>query len=156
MKRMTTLTLTIMFGIAGQTFADDGHAQHGKEHHQKMRMEVQGICPVSGEKLGTHGEPVAVTVGPKKEEVFLCCKACLEGKIDAKNWATIHANIVKAQGTCPVMKKPLPKNAEWTVVEGQIVYVCCPPCTDKIERNPTKYLETVDGFYHDSLTAEKN
>lgn len=161
MKQLTTLGLMIALGFTGQLFAEDGHSDHGHKNHsqnhrEKKRIAVQNICPVSGEKLGAHGEPIKVTVGEKKEEIFLCCKACLEGKIDAKNWGTIHANIAKAQGKCPVMKKDLPNNPKWTVVEGQIVFVCCPPCTGKIERDPKTYLGQVDEYYHQALTAQKN
>ena len=85
----------------------------------QVRAAVQQVCPTSGNKLGEHGAPIKVKIG--KEEVFLCCKGCLKSKIDAKHWATIHANFAKAQGQCPVMKKTLPKNPKWTIVEGRIV-----------------------------------
>ena len=86
--------------------------------------------------------------------MFLCCKGCLKSKIDAKHWATIHANFAKAQVQCPVMKKTLPKNPKWTIVEGRIVYVCCPPCIKKIEANPKTYLKMVDELYAASLKKE--
>ena len=87
----------------------------------QIRSAVQDICPVSGKKLGTHGQPAKVKIG--EEVVFLCCKGCLNGKVKAEHWSTIHANFAKAQGICPVMKKPLPRNPKWTVVDGRIVYV---------------------------------
>ena len=78
MKQLTTLGLMIALGFTGQLFAEDGHSDHGHKNHsqnhrEKMRIAVQNICPVSGEKLGAHGEPIKVTVGEKKEEIFLCC-----------------------------------------------------------------------------------
>ncbi len=45
------------------------------------------------------------------------------------------------------MKKPLPQNPKWTIVEGRIVYVCCPPCIEKIEADPKTYLKIVDASY---------
>ena len=54
-----------------------------------------------------------------------------------------------------VMKKALPKNAKWTIVNGRIVYVCCPPCIKKIEAEPEKYLKMVDQSYSESLKAKK-
>lgn len=152
MRIATTLAGgALLLLIVHASLANDGH-DHGASdeklpHRDQLRMAAQKICPVSGEKLGTHGMPVKVTVGQQKEEIYLCCQACAKGKLDAKHWATIHANIAKAQGKCPVMQKALPQNPNWTVVNGQIVYVCCPPCTDKIEQAPESYLKRVDGYY---------
>ena len=122
-----------------------------KPTSEEIRMAVQGICPVSGQKQGEHGDPVEVKIG--KERVFLCCKSCATGKVKPEHWATIHANFAKAQRICPVMKKELPKGAKWTIVEGRIVYVCCPPCIEKIEAEPKAYLKTVDEQYLASLKA---
>jgi hypothetical protein len=124
-----------------------------KMTRDQLRAAVQKICPVSGNKLGAHGTPVKVKMG--KETVFLCCKGCLKGKVDAKRWATIHANVAAAQTKCPVMNKTLPKNPKWTIVEGQIVYICCPPCADKITADPKTYLRKVDQLYAASLKAKQ-
>lgn len=117
--------------------------------HDDIRIATQKICPVSGKKLGSMGEPIKRRIG--KEELFLCCKGCAKGKVDRAHWGTIHANFKKAQGICPVMKKPLPAKAKWTVVEGQIVYICCPPCTKKIEADPKKYVAEVASLYSKSM-----
>jgi len=53
------------------------------------------------------------------------------------------------------MKHDLPKKPKWTIVEGQIVYVCCPPCTKKIAAKPQKYLRAIDELYIASLKAKK-
>ena len=119
----------------------------------QLRMAVQGICPVSGRELGTHGEPVAVKIG--EETIFLCCQGCASGQVNAEHWATIHANFAKAQGICPVMKHALPEASKWTIVEGQIVYVCCPPCIKKIEADPETYLKSVDELYRASLAKRE-
>ena len=117
-----------------------------------VRVAVQGICPVSGEKLGSMGQPVKVRIG--KEEVFLCCKGCLTRKVQPEHWVTIHTNFAKAQGICPVMNSPLPEKPKWTIVEGRIVYVCCPPCTAKIEADPAPYLKAVDERYAAYLKSQ--
>ncbi len=119
----------------------------------EIRMAVQQICPVSGQKLGEHGKPIAVKIG--KEQVFLCCKGCTTGKVKPEHWATIHVNFAKAQRICPVMKHDLPKGAKWTIVEGRVVYVCCPPCIKKIEAEPKAYLKAVDELYLASLKKRK-
>jgi hypothetical protein len=40
----------------------------------RAAAEKQGDCPVSGEKLGSMGVPIKVTV--KERDVWLCCKSC--------------------------------------------------------------------------------
>ena len=99
------------------------------------------------------GQPVTVKIG--EEQLFLCCKSCLNGKVKSEHWKTIHVNFAKAQGICPVMKKALPASPKWTVVNGRIVYVCCPPCTKKIEADPVTYLKAVDALYAASLKKEE-
>lgn len=128
----------------------DAHQQMTRD---QLHVAVQEICPVSGQKLGAHGEPVKVKIG--EEQVFLCCKGCLQGKVDPKHWATIHANAAKAQAKCPVMNRALPEAPQWTIVEGQIVYICCPPCAKKIEADPKTHLQKVDALYAASLEAQQ-
>ena len=137
-------------GHAGQN-----HTQANKEllNRDQLRAAVQEICPVSGGKLGQMGTPFKVKVG--EETVFLCCQGCMKRKINPQHWATIHANFAKAQGICPVMKNELPKNPKWTIVKGQIIYVCCPPCTKKIAADPKAYLKAVDKLYTASLQAKQ-
>ncbi len=120
----------------------------------QLRAAVQAICPVSGEALGSMGDPIKVQVG--EETVFLCCKGCLGKQIKPEHWATIHSNYATAQRICPVMKKNLPKNPKWTFVEGQIVYICCPGCDKKIIADPQNYLRAIDDLYASALSAKGN
>ena len=149
------LVVALLMGI-GQVAIGQKATQPDKEQiaHDQLRAAVQKICPVSGNNLGEHGPPIKVQIG--QETVFLCCKGCAQGKVDAKHWATIHANFAKAQRICPVMKNELPRNPKWTVVEGQIVYVCCPPCTKKIAAAPAAYLEKIDELYTASLKSRRS
>ena len=122
--------------------------------HDQIHIAVQEICPVSGQKLGDHGAPLKVKIG--EEALFVCCRGCLQGKqVDPQHWATIHANFAKAQRICPIMKKELPANPKWTVVEGQIVYVCCPPCTEKVAAEPQRFLQRIDELYLESLQVRQ-
>ena len=120
--------------------------------HDQLKIATQKICPVSGNPLGSMGTPTKVRVGD--EEVFLCCQGCTQGQINKQHWATIHANFAKAQGKCPVMEKTLPAKPKWTIVKGQIVYICCPPCTKKIQADPDKYLAKVGSYYTASLKQQ--
>ncbi len=155
MRYMSTIAaIAVMMSGAqlslGQNLVDTTKEQQSRD---QLRAAVQDICPVSGGKLGSMGEPIKVKVG--KETVFMCCKGCLEQKIKREHWLTIHANFAKAQRICPVMKHELPKNPKWTLVEGQIVFVCCPPCTKKIAADPKTYLRAIDQLYLAAFDAKK-
>lgn len=143
----------VTFAIVALSFVSIVSAQEVSKHDQ-IHIAVQEICPVTGQKLGNHGAPLKVKIG--EEALFACCRACLQGKqVDPKHWATIHANFAKAQRICPIMKKELPESPKWTVVEGQIFYVCCPPCTDKIAADPQKFLQQLDDLYLATLQARQ-
>lgn len=119
---------------------------------ESLLVGAQQICPVMGKDLTKMGGPVKATVG--EQTVFLCCKGCLKGKIDQQHWDQIQANLMAAQGKCPVMGKPLPENPTSIVVNGRKVFVCCPPCTNKIKADPGKYLAIVDGFLGENLARQ--
>jgi YHS domain-containing protein len=112
-------------------------------HSDHMQIAAQGICPVSGQKLGAMGEPIKVKVG-ENEVAFLCCKGCLGKQLSAEHWVTIQTNLAKAQGTCPVMGKPVDASMKSTVVNGRKIFVCCPPCIEKIQADPATFVAKVD------------
>lgn len=153
MKTTWMLALAALVAGLGQVAAGQVAGQAGDEQARRdqLHIAVQEICPVSGQKLGKHGPPVKAQVG--EETIFLCCKGCLKGQIKPENWAKIHANFARAQGICPVMENKLPKNPKWTIVDGEIIYVCCPSCTEKIKADPQTYLHKVDELYTASLRS---
>jgi len=57
---------------------EDGLANLSPEDQEAARK--QGVCPVTGEKLGSMGTPYKVTIDGR--DVFLCCQGC-EAKIKA-------------------------------------------------------------------------
>jgi hypothetical protein len=146
-KARMLVAVAVVMGI-GQVALGQAPSQR-----DQIRIAVQEICPISGQKLGSMGAPIKVRVG--QETVFLCCKGCLKKQVSPQHWTTIHANFSKAQRICPVMKHELPKKPKWTIVEGQIVYVCCPPCTKKIAADPESYLRKIDELYTASLRASR-
>lgn len=115
----------------------------------ELLIAAQKICPVSGEDLRAMGGPVKAKSGDMT--IFLCCKGCLGKPVSKENWGKVTANLAVAQGRCPVMNRPLPKNATSTMVNGRMIFVCCPPCTKKIQANPAKYVATVDGLLAENL-----
>lgn len=117
--------------------------------YDQLKVATQSICPVTGKPLGSMGDPLKVKIG--EEEIFLCCKGCTKGEINKTHWTAIHENFAQAQGICPVMEKELPANPKSTVVNGQTVYICCPPCSKKIQAEPKKYLTKLAGYYQKSL-----
>ena len=129
------------------SFADqpDRRTSSAADLRDKLRIAAQKICPVSGNPLDSAGTPVKTKIGD--EELFLCCARCSRGKVNPRHWNAIHNNLKTAQGKCPVMGKPLPPKAKWTLVNGQIIYVCCPPCIEKIQAQPDKWLAKVDKLY---------
>ena len=164
-KVKVILAGALLAGIAQVGMAQHDHSGHGGHSgraghggkqmtHDQLRIAVQKICPVTGGKLGSMGDPVKAKIG--EEEVFLCCEGCADGEVNKDHWATIHANIAKAQAKCPVMDKPLPKNPKSTIVDGQVVYICCPPCAKKIEADPKAHLRKVDALYAASVKPKKN
>ena len=151
MKRITQFSVCIVVALISQAVADQGPAL---SKYDQLKVAVQKICPVTGKPLGSMGDPLKVKIG--EEEIFLCCKGCTKGQLNKAHWTTIHKNFAAAQGICPVMEKALPANPKSTVVNGQTVYICCPPCTKKIQADPTKYLTKVAGYYQSALKGTPN
>ncbi|RMF97983.1 MAG: hypothetical protein D6741_09735 [Planctomycetota bacterium] len=173
----STACLLVALGAATATAQTHDHSMHDHSMHQqgsapasgqqgtasaeaakqaaidRLKIAVQGVCPVSGQRLGAHGTPVKAQVAG--ETIFLCCKGCFGGKISGENWAKIHSAMKAAQGVCPVMGKPLPANAQSVVIDGQTVFVCCPGCISKIKADPKLYLGKVYAAYDRTLKARE-
>lgn len=150
-SRLLTFAILAGFGSLGRAQEPSADEQARRD---QLRIDVQAICPVSGQKLGEHGPPIKTKVG--EESVFLCCQACLNGKVDDAKLAEIHANIAKAQGVCPVMQKELPESPKSVIVDGQRVFLCCPPCGKKVSKHPEKYLPGVFEHYANTLEQIPN
>jgi YHS domain-containing protein len=118
----------------------------------------QGICPVSGKRLGSMGTPVAVSIG--KATVYACCSACVKsiernpakfatGKpsILVSTATAVDAEAIARQRVCPVMDEPLGGMGQplKVMIGDKPVYLCCKGCVKKIEAEPLKYLELVYG-----------
>ena len=146
MKNLPVFVVVISgFAVSGAL------AQDAKLSPLPARIAVQDICPVSGQKLGDHGLPVQARIG--EVEVFLCCESCLKGQVNATHWKTIHTNFAKAQGKCLVMDNKLPKQPKWSIVNGRVIFVCCPPCIEKLEAEPDKFVKKLDAVYQSSRNS---
>lgn len=120
----------------------------------ELQIAAQGICPVSGQKLGSMGNPIRVMLND--QTTFLCCKACVEKPANGKHWATIQGNLKKAQAVCPVTGESLPKDARSVVVDGRQIYVCCPSCIEDINGDKAKYLARLNDLYSKSMLEAKS
>ena len=118
-----------------------GYAQQTPENQLDegdfLQIAVQKICPVMGVELGSMGTPIKVRIGDQK--VYLCCASCVGKEVKKSHWKTIQNNIANAQVNCPIMGMPVDASKESTVVDGRKVFVCCPPCIDKIKEAPKKF-----------------
>lgn len=139
-----------MLLTSATTRADD---KDDAKRIERLLVRAQAVCPVTGKGLTSMGGAVKATVS--KATVYLCCKGCFGKTIPSKHWDTVTANLIKAQGHCPVMDKPLPTNPKSVVVEGRRIFVCCPPCTKKIEDDPKKYVAAVDRLLEKNLGDDK-
>lgn len=143
---LSVLSVTsVVFGALAVAWADEP----AENDTEQLLIQAQKICPVMGTKLGEHGPPVRAKSGDRT--VYLCCKGCFGRDIDPQHWQTVNANLAAAQGICPVMDKPLPKDPKSTVVKGRVVFLCCPPCGKKVTADPEKYLKIVDEQYRKNL-----
>ena len=156
MKTILTLAIMAMFATATLAQTQQGRQTETKStltESDQLQIAVQKICPVNGEALGSVGEPVKVKVG--QQVAYLCCQGCQGKQINAEHWKTIQSNIARAQGTCPIMGKPVDATMKSTVVNGQQVFVCCPPCIAKIQADVDSSLKKVNASYVSHVAMER-
>ena len=148
MKNAITIRLVAISLVSAQFVSADDKVPEPTPR-DTLRVAAQEICPVSGKKLNAQGKAIKTKIGA--EELFLCCEKCTRGRVNPDHWKSVHANLKTAQATCPIMGKKLPPKSKWTIVNGQIIYVCCPPCTQKIKADATESLKRVAASYRLSV-----
>lgn len=148
MTSLVAIALLSAGAIAVRAHEDHGHKTADSETNQLL-IDAQKICPVSGESLDSMGGPIKARSGDRT--VFLCCQGCVGQTISKANWAEVTANLIAAQGSCPVMNRELPEQPASVVVNGRTVFVCCKPCIKKVQADPKKHLAAVDELLHDNL-----
>ncbi len=161
MKTLLTLFLIALFANVMLAQNQPSHQDQTQQTEpnsaltetERLQIAVQEICPVTGEALGSMGDPLKVRVG--EQIAYLCCKGCQGKELSAEHWKTIQGNIAAAQGTCPIMDKPVDATMESTVVNGQQVFVCCPPCIAKIQADVEGSLAKVNASYVAYVAKER-
>ena len=123
--------------------ADDGAATQGDPY-------TANVCPVSGEILGTMGDPVTINV--EGREIRLCCAGCektVRAK-PAKYLAKIDAEMIANQtpfyplDTCMISGKPLGDDIIDVIHNNRLVRFCCEGCPDQFAAAPAKFLAKLD------------
>lgn len=154
MRRLMNKTFGFLavLGLFGISFADSPQKESPEDRRERLRIAVQAICPVSGESLTKSAKPVKMTAPDTKEVLYVCCEKCLTSKPDAKFLERIRTNFAKAQGHCLVMTdNEVSDKSKYGIVSGHCVFVCCPPCTKKMNASPEKFLSKLDDLYEASL-----
>lgn len=110
-------------------------------------------CMVSGEKLGSMGDPINLVVGNRL--VKICCAGCEKTVradpakfIDQLNKAAADAQRASYPlETCPVSGEKLGSQGKIKeiVFAGRLVLLCCPSCAKQFRDNPHHYLQKLDG-----------
>ena len=111
-------------------------------------------CVVSGEELGSMGNPVVKTNDGR--EVQFCCNGCVKTfeKDQAKYMKKLDDAIIAAQKdgypleTCVVSGEPLAHSDMGDPVDfvynNRLVRFCCNNCVKAFNKNPDKFLAKLD------------
>jgi hypothetical protein len=112
------------------------------------------VCPVSGEKLGSMGDPIVKKYDGR--EVRFCCGGCVgrfEGDLK-DSMKQLDKKIAKSQrayypmNTCVVMGDALTEDGEDIAVEmvwkNRLVRLCCKACVRKFKKEPGKFIAELD------------
>lgn len=153
MNRITKLgSALVAIVLVGFAVADEPKKESPEQRRERLRIAVQAICPVSGESLTGHEKPVKMTNPDTKEVLYVCCSDCLKSKQEEKYVDKIRENFAKAQGKCLVMTdNEVTAKSKHGIVEGQFVFVCCPPCIKKMNASSERFLAKLDDLYEASL-----
>lgn len=154
MQRMLKFVMLMLVGLGMLVEASGQQAKKEtpSERRERLSIAVQAICPVTGEPLTGHAKPVKMVLAESKEVLYVCCEDCVKEKPNAKHLETIRRNLARAQGTCLVMSdNEISEKSKSTIVDGRFVYVCCPPCSKKMNADPEKFLRTLDDRYEAAL-----
>lgn len=157
---IASAALLTLFAVSAVALQDDADAKTADGKKAEVRVGdpyILDTCPVSGEELGSMGDPVTLIV--EGREVKLCCNGCVKKmKADpAKYFATADKAIIADQrriyplDTCLVSGEELiepGKDVEDPAVDfvvgNRLFRVCCNMCATKVQKDPTTYFAKLD------------
>ena len=131
-------------------------ADKATETPEVMAVEPYTLttCPVSGEALGSMGDPIVVELDGR--EVKLCCKGCIKkfNADPAKFVAAVDKAMIEQQrpyymlSTCIVSGESLIEEGKDVGVEvlvnNRLFRVCCKSCVKKVKADPLRYRKVLD------------
>lgn len=144
--------------------AEEGHKHHDHSHEGHKKMQAAAtidpahvvkevgkyplkVCPVSGEPLGSMGNPIVVKQDGR--EVQLCCKGCTKKLVaePAKYLAKLDAAVIAQQKesyplkTCIVSLDDLKEGEtiDYAATNNQLFRLCCKMCKKELEENLEKF-----------------
>lgn len=120
---------------------------------QQLPFYPLDVCPVTGEKLGSMGQPADVIY--KNRLVRFCCKGCIKelDKDSGRIVAKLNQAVIAKQGpsyplsTCPVSKDKLGGDMGKpvdVVIGNRLVRLCCKGCDKELVETPLKVLAQID------------
>jgi len=121
-------------------------------------------CPVSGEPLGSMGDPIDLVVDGRA--VKLCCSGCARRMKSepAKYFASVDKQLIAEQKpyypltTCIISGDPLVETgedaAQDVIVGNRLFRVCCDGCVPKLKRDAVKHLVTLDAAVRKAQAAD--
>lgn len=150
MKRYLAVgMLCLGLGLAINAFAKD--EAPAKEAAARVGDAYSlDTCPVSGEKLGSMGDPVVLVNNGK--EVRLCCAGC-QKKYDANAEAMnkeIDAKLMAAQEASYPAKTCINSGAELKdggvsfIAGNRLFKTCCEKCQAKVTADPAAFIAKLD------------
>lgn len=116
-------------------------------------------CPVTGENLGSMGDPAVKAYeveGGEEREVRFCCEGCIDDfeKDRAKHWAEIDEAIIEQQkdryplSTCIVSGEKFRSGGMGEphdlIYRNRLVRLCCEGCLSGFEKDPATHLAKLD------------
>jgi len=166
LRQFTPFVCLLLGATSPAVLAQHGHGDDRAVPAASQSAERIGdpypleTCPVSGEKLGTMGDPVVKVYDGR--EVRFCCEKCVP-KFEAKQaeyLAKIDEQILDQQEafctttTCIVSGESLEEDGEdisvSAVCNNRLVRFCCKDCKADFEKDPQAYLEKLDKATADS------
>lgn len=162
MKSITTIlaiiSIAFIAAFASIAPADNRTDEKADADPKPLTMNVYALdtCPVSGEKLGSMGDPVVKEYRTKfgMREVRFCCDGCVEpfNKELEENIKEIDEKLIEQQKAhyplkeCIVSGRSLEESDTVfdIIYQGRLVRFCCPGCPSRFMADPDRYMVRLD------------
>jgi hypothetical protein len=165
MKTISLLCFGLVSGLALVSAAQDvAKSAEAAPAERAYEPNTLNVCPVSGEELGSMGEPITVTV--EGRDVRLCCKGCVR-KIEAepaKYLKVVDEGLAAQQKPyypltkCLVSGEPLVEDGKDVGVDvmlkNRLFRICCENCIKGLKKDIDAHFATLDAAVKEAQAAE--